>query len=45
MTIENFVSIDFLSKFVDSIGVFDCHLPGVIKIVYGFCVCTGDTPH
>ena len=31
MTIENHVSIDFRSAFVDSINVFDCHLPGVIK--------------
>ena len=30
MAIENFVSNDFLSKFVDSIDVFDCRLPGVI---------------
>ena len=29
MTIENSVSNDFLSTFVDSIGVFDCRLPGV----------------
>ena len=31
MTIENYVSIDFLSTFVDSINVFDCRLPYVIK--------------
>ena len=31
MTIENPVNIDFLSAFVDSINVFDCQLPGVIK--------------
>ena len=30
MTIENSVSIDFLSTFIDSIDVFDCHLSGVI---------------
>ena len=29
MAIENYVSIDFLSTFVDRIDVFDCHLPGV----------------
>ena len=29
MAIENTVSIDFLSGFLDSIGVFDCRLPGV----------------
>ena len=29
MAIENTVSIDFLSTFLDSIGVFDCRLPGV----------------
>ena len=44
MTIENSVSIDFGSTLVDSINVFDCRLPGVIKKVYGFCVCTGDNP-
>ena len=26
---RNTVSIDFLSTFLDSIGVFDCSLPGV----------------
>ena len=31
MTIENTVSIDFLSTFPYSIGVFDCRLPGVIR--------------
>ena len=30
MAIENSVSNDFLSSFVDSINVFDCRLPGVI---------------
>ena len=30
MAIENSVSTDFLSTFVDSIDVFDCSLPGVI---------------
>ena len=30
MTIENSISNDFLSTFVDSIDVFDCRLPGVI---------------
>ena len=29
MAIQNSVSIDFLSSFVDSINVFDCRLPGV----------------
>ena len=29
MAIKNTVSIDFLSTFLDSIGVFDCRLPGV----------------
>ena len=29
MTIKNSVSNDFKSTFVDSIGVFDCRLPGV----------------
>ena len=28
------VSIDFLSMFVDSIGVFDCRLPGVFTAQY-----------
>ena len=31
MAIENTVSIDFWSTFPDSIGVFDCRLPGVVK--------------
>ena len=30
MAIKNFDSIDFLSTFIDSINVFDCHLPGVV---------------
>ena len=29
MAIENTVSFDFWSTFLDSIGVFDCRLPGV----------------
>ena len=29
MAIENSVSNDFLSTFIDSIDVFDCRLPGV----------------
>ena len=33
MTIENSVSDDFLSTFVDSIDVLDCRLPGVIVLV------------
>ena len=37
--------LSILSTFVDSINVFDCRLPGVIKIVCGFCVRTGDNPH
>ena len=32
MAIENTVSIDFSSTFLDSIGVFDCRLPGVYTI-------------
>ena len=32
MAIENTVSIDFWSTFLDSIGVFDCRLPGVSTI-------------
>ena len=31
MAIENSVSNDFLSLFVDSIDIFDCRLPGVRK--------------
>ena len=30
MAIINSVSNDFLSMFLDSIGVFDCCLPGVL---------------
>ena len=30
MAIENSLSIDFLSTFVDNIDIFDCHLPGVM---------------
>ena len=33
MTIENSVSNDFLSTFVDSINVFDCRLPGVLMFL------------
>ena len=29
MAINNSVSSDFSSTFVDTINVFDCHLPGV----------------
>ena len=29
MAIKNSVSNNFLSTFVDSIDIFDCHLPGV----------------
>ena len=32
MTIENSVSIDFLSTFFDSINLFECRLPGVSKV-------------
>ena len=45
MTIENCFYRFFLFTFVDSINVFDCPLPDVIKKVYGFCVFTGDDPH
>ena len=31
MAIENTVSIDFRSTFLDSIGIFDCCLPGVLS--------------
>ena len=31
MAIENSVSNDFLSTFLDSIGVFDCRLPDVLN--------------
>ena len=30
ITIKNTVSIDFISTFLDSNGVFDCRLPGVV---------------
>ena len=33
MAIENSVSNDFLSKFIDSIDVFDCHLPSVLLTI------------
>ena len=29
MALKNTVLIDFLSPFLDSIGVFDCRIPGV----------------
>ena len=32
MAIENTVSIDFWSAFLDSIGVFDCRLPAVGQV-------------
>ena len=36
MAIKNSVSNDFLSKFVDSMSVFDCRLSGVITdLSYG----------
>ena len=31
MAIKNTVYIDFLSRFLDSFGVFDCHLPSVLS--------------
>ena len=34
MTIENSVSIDFWSMFLDSIGVFDCRLHGVVNAIW-----------
>ena len=39
MAIENSVSNEFLSTFVDSIDVFDCRLPGVYIGMYGQSVC------
>ena len=33
MAIGNTVSIDFWSTFLDSIGVFDCRLPGVFFVI------------
>ena len=37
LAIENSVSNDFLSTFVDCIDVFDCHLPGDVKsLIYSF---------
>ena len=38
MEIENYVSNDFLSAFVDSINVFDCRLPGVIMTSVYFTI-------
>ena len=35
MAIENSVSNIFLSRFVDSINIFDCRLFGVDKLQYG----------
>ena len=35
MAIENTVSIDLLSTFLDGIGVFDCRLPGVVMKKWG----------
>ena len=34
MAIENSVSNDFLSTLLDSIGIFDCRLPGVILLFF-----------
>ena len=36
MSIKNSVSNDFLSTFVDSINIFDCHLTGV-KLFSAYC--------
>ena len=36
MAIENSVSNDFLSTFIDSINVFDCHLSSVVLT---WCLC------
>ena len=36
MAIENSVSNDFLSTFVDSTNVFDCRLPGVVFEYHGW---------
>ena len=33
IAIENTVSIYFLSTFLDSIGIFDCRLPGVVLVL------------
>ena len=44
MAIENSVSNDFLSTFLDSIGVFNCRLPGVYILsqsLYGYVTGTG----
>ena len=46
MAIENTVSIDFLSTFLDSIGIFDCRLPGVWSLAvrenaYNACPASG----
>ena len=45
MAIENSVSNDFWSTFLDSIAVFDCRLPGVftiqVEIATGFTVWQG----
>ena len=32
MAVENYASNDCLSKFVDSINIFDCRLSGVVLI-------------
>ena len=36
MAIKNTVSIDFYSMFLDSIGVFDCRLPGVNTVFVAY---------
>ena len=37
MAIENYISNDFRSTLLDSIGVFDCCLPGVYRDSYFIC--------
>ena len=41
MAMENSVSNDFLSTFVDGIDVFDCHLPGVLTGILIIACTTG----
>ena len=43
MAIENSVSNNFLSTFLDSIGIFDCRLPGVFLYSWYFCFCRSAT--
>ena len=44
MTIKNSVSSDFWSTYVDSINVYDCHLPGVITYTELTSFCKSLTP-